>query len=238
MNKTLSLVLNGKGGVGKSFFAVNFVQYLKDHGRKFAVFDTDNENSTLTRFHRDATFIDLEEPRQLDALFTGLDQVPLAVADCRAASTDILFSYFSAVDLPVVLEQLGIRLTVVIPVNHEADSVDQLGRIVEELGERCQYVVLRNEAHTESFTLYEQLKFRPKLLGPMGAKEITMRKLPPWLVESLQHHSVTATGALSHKAFSLLDRQRLRTWQRELYGQIDSVVDRLAPNPTPDDSAK
>jgi len=28
MNKRLNLILNGKGGVGKSFFAVNLVQYL------------------------------------------------------------------------------------------------------------------------------------------------------------------------------------------------------------------
>jgi len=27
--KRLDLILNGKGGVGKSFFAVNFVQFLK-----------------------------------------------------------------------------------------------------------------------------------------------------------------------------------------------------------------
>jgi hypothetical protein len=30
--KRLDLILNGKGGVGKSFFAVNFVQFLKDKG--------------------------------------------------------------------------------------------------------------------------------------------------------------------------------------------------------------
>jgi MinD-like ATPase involved in chromosome partitioning or flagellar assembly len=28
--KRLDLILNGKGGVGKSFFAVNFVQFLKE----------------------------------------------------------------------------------------------------------------------------------------------------------------------------------------------------------------
>jgi MinD-like ATPase involved in chromosome partitioning or flagellar assembly len=28
--KRLDLILNGKGDVGKSFFAVNFVQFLKD----------------------------------------------------------------------------------------------------------------------------------------------------------------------------------------------------------------
>ena len=47
MHKHLFLVLNGKGGVGKSFFAVNFVQYLKDRGVPHVAIDTDNENSTL-----------------------------------------------------------------------------------------------------------------------------------------------------------------------------------------------
>ena len=32
MTKQINLVINGKGGVGKSFFATNFVQYLKDRG--------------------------------------------------------------------------------------------------------------------------------------------------------------------------------------------------------------
>ena len=58
MKKRLILILNGKGGVGKSFFAVNFVQYLKDHEISHAAFDSDDENSTLKRFHSEAQFID------------------------------------------------------------------------------------------------------------------------------------------------------------------------------------
>jgi hypothetical protein len=30
MSKQINLVINRKGGVGRSFFAANFVQYLKD----------------------------------------------------------------------------------------------------------------------------------------------------------------------------------------------------------------
>ncbi len=45
--KRLDLILNGKGGVGKSFFAVNFVQFLKDKGIAHVAIDSDNENSTL-----------------------------------------------------------------------------------------------------------------------------------------------------------------------------------------------
>ena len=57
--KRLILILNGKGGVGKSFFAVNLVQYLKDRGVAHVAIDSDNENSTLKRFHPDAVFVAL-----------------------------------------------------------------------------------------------------------------------------------------------------------------------------------
>ena len=61
--KRLDLIMNGKGGVGKSFFAVNFVQFLKDKGIVHVAIDTDNENSTLKRFQPDTRFLDLESAR-------------------------------------------------------------------------------------------------------------------------------------------------------------------------------
>jgi cellulose biosynthesis protein BcsQ len=62
MQKKFNTIINGKGGVGKSFFAVNFVQYLKDKGIPCTAVDTDNENSTLKRFHPEALFLDIEDP--------------------------------------------------------------------------------------------------------------------------------------------------------------------------------
>ena len=46
-------MLNGKGGVGKSIVAVNPVRYLIDRKVEHGAIDTDNENSTLKRFHAD-----------------------------------------------------------------------------------------------------------------------------------------------------------------------------------------
>ncbi|MBN8248154.1 MAG: hypothetical protein J0L84_12010 [Verrucomicrobia bacterium] len=83
--KRLVLVLNGKGGVGKSFFAVNFVQFLKDQAIPHVAVDSDNENSTLKRFHGDARFLDLGQRRELDTIFQTFEQARLVVVDCRAA---------------------------------------------------------------------------------------------------------------------------------------------------------
>ena len=68
MPKQINTIINGKGGVGKSFFAVNLVQYLKDHSIAHLAIDTDNENSTLKRFHPEATFLDIEDTKQIDTI--------------------------------------------------------------------------------------------------------------------------------------------------------------------------
>jgi cellulose biosynthesis protein BcsQ len=233
MTKRLDLILNGKGGVGKSFFAVNFVQYLKDKKIPHMACDCDNENSTLKRFHGEAVqFMELSEPRGLDAMFRAFEKTDLVVVDCRAASTDAFFDYFDLIDLPATLETLSVALTLILPVNHETDSIDQLQRATAKLGSLASYVVLRNEVHNDSFTLYEQAKIRERLQQDLGAKEITMTRLQPWLVETLSLKNLPITPAINSSELYLLDRQRLQTWQRKLYAQIESAAELLLPQKT------
>jgi hypothetical protein len=227
--KRLDLILNGKGGVGKSFFAVNFVQFLKDKGIADIAIDSDNENSTLKRFHPDTRFLDLNNRRELDGIFAGLEKANLVVMDCRAASTDLFVDYFTEIDLSAVLSELGAVVTLIMPVNHESDSVDQIQRLADQFGKKCGYVVVRNAAHSESFALFESSEVRAQLKDKLGGREIAMSRLQDWLVEALNAENVTITAAKKHRAFSLLDRQRLQTWQRKLYTEIESVVDLLLP---------
>jgi len=230
MTKRLDLIFNGKGGVGKSFFAVNFVQYLKDKNIQFVACDCDNENSTLKRFHgEDVQFLDLSHPRGLDAMIHALDKTDLVVVDCRAASTDAFFNYFDEIDLQPTLKDLSAALTLIMPINQEADSIYQLNRATEKLGGACSYIVLRNTVHSDSFPLFENTVIRKRLLRELGAKEITMAKMQPWLVEELSHKNLTITAAVADGQVHLLDRRRLLTWQRRFYAQIESVADLLVP---------
>jgi hypothetical protein len=227
--KRLDLILNGKGGVGKSFFAVNFVQFLKDKGINHIAIDSDNENSTLKRFHPDTRFLDLDNRRELDTIFNAFEESSLVVMDCRAASTDLFSDYFAEIELTAVLATLGAALTLVMPVNHESDSVDQVQRLADQFGKKCDYVVVRNAAHSESFALFESSEVRTQIKDKLGGREISMPRMHDWLVEALNAENVTITLAVKHPIFSLLDRQRLQTWQRKLYGQIESAADLLLP---------
>jgi hypothetical protein len=233
MTKQINLIINGKGGVGKSFFATNFVQFLKDHDIAHRAFDTDHENSTLKRFHAEAEFVSLEDKRGLDAIFYAAETNDLLVIDCRAASTDLFLDYFAEVGLSEVLGLCDARVTLVCPVNHEADSVEQVRLLSDSLGPQCRYVVVKNQAHSDAFALYEGSKMRGQLVDTLQAREITMPRLYDWLVTALNRHNVTATKALTHPSFHLLDRQRLKHWQAKLYAEIAKVSDLLVPHPTP-----
>ena len=227
--KRLDLILNGKGGVGKSFFAVNFVQFLKDRGVAHVAIDSDNENSTLKRFHPDARFLNLDNRRELDGIFTALEKANLVVVDCRAASTDLFIDYFAEIDLPAVLSAMGVVLTLVMPLNHESDSVDQVQRLADQFGKKCNYVVVRNAAHSDSFAIFESCEVRAQLKDKLGGREISMSRMQDWLVEALNAGNLTITEATKNPACSLLDRQRLQTWQRKLYAEIESATDFLLP---------
>ncbi len=229
MNKRLDLILNGKGGVGKSFFAVNFVQFLKDKDIAHFAIDSDNENSTLKRFHPEALFLDLTNHRELDGIFGAVEKASLVVVDCRAASTDLFLDYFDEIDLSAVMSALSASLTLVMPVNHELDSVDQVQRLADKLGKTSSYVVVRNAAHSDSFALFDSAEVRPRLKREFGGREINMSRLQDWLVEALNGQNLTVTAASKHPAFSLLDRQRLLSWQRRLYGELESASDLLLP---------
>ncbi|MGH7952979.1 MAG: hypothetical protein ACREFE_13835, partial [Limisphaerales bacterium] len=201
----------------------------KDKSIKFVACDCDNENSTLKRFHGgDVQFLDLSHPRGLDAMIYALEKTDLVVVDCRAASTEMFFNYFDEIGLPPMLKDLSAALTLVMPVNQESDSIDQLQRATDKLKNICSYVVLRNTVHSTDFPIFDRSVIR-KRLKELSAKEITMSKLQPWLVEELSHNNLTITPAVADGHLHLLDRQRLQTWQRKLYAEIESVAELLLP---------
>jgi len=229
MKKRLILILNGKGGVGKSFFAVNFIQYLKDRQISHAAFDSDDENSTLKRFHSEVGFINANHPPEIDRMVDALLERDVVVVDCRAASTRIFLNYFDETEMPTVLEGLDAGLTIASPVNHELDSIYQIQRVVNAIATKADFLVIRNEVHGEGFELFDKSKLRQKLLNEVGAKEIVVTRMHKWLVEGLQRSRLTPTAARNHQDFSIMDRQRLVMWQRRFYDQLDSARELLLP---------
>ncbi len=84
-------------------------------------------------------------------------------------------------------------------------------------------------SNSDSFALFESSEVRAQLKDTLGGREISMTRLQDWLVEALNAENLTITAATKHPTFSLLNRQRLQTWQRKLYTEIESVAALLLP---------
>jgi len=229
MKKKFNAVINGKGGVGKSFFAVNFVQFLKDHDIAHTAVDTDNENSTFKRFHPEALFLDIEDVTEIDSVFATLGKSDLVVMDCRAASTDIFLDYFQEVRIFELFKEVDATLNLVMPVNHETDSLEQIRNVTEQLNSNARYLIVKNEVLSEKFVNYERSETRKRLLGELNAKEILMPKLYDWIVADLNHHDLTVSAAVKDSRFDFFNRGRLQNWQHKFYDQLDSVRELLLP---------
>ena len=74
------------------------------------------------------------------------------VGGCVAAPHPPICSLITLpeIDLPSVLSAMGATLTLVMPVNHESDSVDQIQRLADQFGNGCGYIVVRNAAHSRA----------------------------------------------------------------------------------------
>ncbi len=227
--KRLILVINGKGGVGKSTFATQLIQLYKDLRARYRAVDTDNENSTLKRFHKDADFLSVDSPQGLGLIFELLKTTETVIVDCRTASTDLIMDYFEEVSVFDLLRDFGARMTTVMLVNHDPDSIEQLRVISGALGNRCDYVVVRNQVHSEHFVLYDKSRIRVRLLQEFQAREITMPKLYDWLVIALNERGFTIPAAMASREFTLIDRQRLLNWWRSVIGEIHRAGNFLVP---------
>ena len=138
---TIHLILQGKGGVGKSMIAVMLYQALRHAEKEVIAFDTDPVNATLASFPEfDVTKLDVMkdgniEPRKFDELLEALSQAPdnaHVIVDNGASSFIALASYLSDNDFIDLLEDQGHRVflhTIVTGGQAMGDTLQGLARM-------------------------------------------------------------------------------------------------------------
>ena len=125
--KEVHLVIQAKGGVGKSFVAALLAQYLHDRSNDAVhCFDTDPSNHTLADYTAlNAKVIELldETSQTIDTSnFDGLmdsliDGEGVGVVDNGTATFGPLMSYIAENDVGSELAAEGVRLVLHIPLN-------------------------------------------------------------------------------------------------------------------------
>ena len=119
----IHMVLQGKGGVGKSFVAALMAQFLQDKGRDPVCIDTDPVNATFAGYSAFGVHaIELVDgrdinPRRFDSLVERIagagSESEHVIVDNGASSFLPLADYMLSYDVPGLLAEMGARFVVV-----------------------------------------------------------------------------------------------------------------------------
>jgi hypothetical protein len=226
--KRLIVTAIDKGGVGKSFFCVRVCEWLDSRHPGYTAFDPDYTNSSLTRFCPRSQFLDIRHSENLDQIVDSFAATDLVLVDGVGAHQGVFLDWLDETNLLGVKHEIDLRVTLVVIVEEDKDTVHQAGEAVRRIGGDVDWIVVRNLKQGNHTNIYDHSQARQTLLAS-GAREITMPKLCPHLAARLQENSWTIPAAFASGRLDILDRQRLANYSRGWAGEMEKVSDLVLP---------
>lgn len=250
MNKTFHFFLTHKGGVGKSWSAIQLINYLKDFKEyKVQCFDTDPQNQTLFKYKglpvKQLKLIDEEtktiDTRNYDALIEvelpNLDaDVSHIIIDVGSSSYGTLLSYIGENPLIPVLQNFG-DIFIHASLNG-GQAYDETISCVEHLISVFPHlpIVLWENRHlagrvanSEGVHFLDDPKYKKIIHKAYQVYNIKI----PFLnkdtygkdLEALSAKNITITEAQCDKRYasSLMVKQRLINFQRLMFNEIENA---------------
>ncbi|MBS3953505.1 MAG: mobilization protein [Methylomicrobium sp.] len=227
---TIHLIGGEKGGVGKSVVARLLAQYMIDSDIPFVGFDTDRSHGALLRFYTDyASPTVIDDYQSLDAIIeTAVENSGSRMLVDLAAQTH--FPMARWIDESGVLElaeEMGIALCYWNVMDSGKDSVELLGKLLDQFGSKLNYVLVQNQLRDDDFSILEHSGVKDRALA-LNAKVITLKKLHAPVMTKIDGNSSSFWAAQNKdgenaNALGLLERQRVKMWLRHAYNELKSV---------------
>jgi hypothetical protein len=230
--KRLILSATSKGGVGKSYVTINLIEWLQSLETPFVAFDPDWCNSTLTRFYDNAEFIDISEEIHLDNVLRAFERTDLVIADGVGSLQMKFIDWLEETRVFEMREELGLEITLVVIIEEDKETVFQAGQAAKRVGNNADWLVVRNLKTSPVTEIYDGSNARKELLA-LGAREITIERLPWNLNSMLQKSSKSINGLIRDESVFFLERQRLRSYQQRMFEEFAGARDVLLPDSSP-----
>jgi len=225
----ITIIAGGKGGVGKSFLAQNLATWYQSVGTKVVVFDGDPENNTLTRFFKIVRPLDMRQRSQLDQLveLIATGEATHVLLDSQAATSGLIHNWLKELDVASIEKHANARITCILMITQSLDTLVQAIRWTEQLGKSVQWVTAKNLYLTNDFKKWDTSGLRKKFMEEFAGKEITIPAVPEFLMTQLESNNLSIASAVKADQLTWADKQRLTTYQHQLFEQFKSISDHL-----------
>ena len=236
----IHVILQGKGGVGKSVAAAFLAQYKAEMGQVATCIDTDPVNATFHGYKalnvKRLQIMEADEinPRSFDALVELIAAAKMDVIIDNGASSFVPLSHFLISNqVPALLTEMGHELvvhTVVTGGQALLDTISGFSQLVSQFPIEALFVVWLNpywgpiEHEGKGF---EQMKAYTANKGRVSAiiqipalkKETYGRDLSDMLQDRL-----TFDEALAMESLTIMTRQRLKIIKGQVFGQLRNAA--------------
>jgi hypothetical protein len=236
----IHMLLQGKGGVGKSFAAATLAQYKMSKGVVPLCIDTDPVNATFHGYKglnvRRIELLDGDEinTRHFDALVELVASSTVDVIIDNGASSFVpLAHYLISNQVPALLADIGHQLvvhTVVTGGQALLDTVSGFAQLVGQFPAETLFIVWLNPYWgliTHDGKGFEQMKAYTTNKERVSAiVQIPLLKGETYgrdLSEMLQDR-LTFDEAIALASRTIMTRQRLTIVKRQLFGQLDNAT--------------
>ena len=240
MQNTIHFVLQAKGGIGKSFVSTLLAQHIFNETGAVRCFDTDQENTTFT--HYEALAVNhvavtdesrLIDPKKFDALMeTLIREAGNFVIDTGANTFSNLLAYMVENEVFPLLRQARKTTyvhTIVGGGDTLADTANGFYAIAQKVS-GTRVVLWLNEhfgeiktAEGKPFT--ETLAYRQSA-GRLSGTVTLYRRNPATFGEDIRKLNTrrhTIAQALASTDYTLMEKQRLRTFGRDVFDQLQAL---------------
>jgi hypothetical protein len=243
----IHIVLQNKGGVGKSFVASHLAQYFIDDGTPTKVFDSDPSTPTLSHYKglqaRYINFMDGDDldVAQFDVLMTEIVDARDCVVVLDTGSSNFIdfISYVKSNHIFEVFREMDRRIVIHSVLTGGAGARETFGGYVKAVGDLG---ADDNIAWLNSFFGPVELEGKPfedtkafagtqdRLTGLVRIRQRggNNNVLHLKALREMTRRNLTYKEAIGSPDFTLWDKQRLRDSQREINEQLQSI---LKPEP-------
>ncbi|WP_439295198.1 nucleotide-binding protein [Lonepinella sp. BR2882] len=239
ISNSVNLVLQGKGGVGKSFISSMLAQYFLDNKKiEFFGADTDPVNQSFSSISRlNIAEVKIMEnsvilQNKFDAIFENIINFEnqTFVVDNGAASFVPMIKYINDNDIISVFDEMNRPIfihTVIVGGQSENDTLQGLVSLYELISnsKNVNLVVWLNEFQGDiQFDKNIEKLVKNKVAGKVSVKNWNSDAFTAD-IEKMTKARLTLAEVLTNADFGLMSKNRLKRVYNDVYLQLDTIFD-------------
>lgn len=238
--KRIVFFFSDKGGVGKSFSAIHFVEWInRDHPDiKYKAWDPDFKNKTLYNYHSknpSVSFLDITDSSNLDAIGTCLADVDLSICDGLGAFQSKIFGeWMDEINLWSIASEIDATITFALLIENDRDLIRQARQTFEWAPAQTEFLIIVNEHRYPISSLWKESVLREDFIKS-GAIEITLPVAKNYMCTAMQDFGVPMQRIVEvdeqseSPKLNLFDQKRFLTYTQKIHTVFESASARLLP---------